>query len=61
MRGGRKAQEERDIYIHINMMTDLHCCMAETHNIVKKLPYNLKKNFFNVISTLTGKCTKSGK
>ena len=49
MRGGRKAQEERDLYKHIythkyKTMPDSNCCMAETQHC-KEIILQLKKIF----------------
>ena len=46
-RGGRETQEGGDVYTHTHTHTRMaasHCCMAETNNIVKQLPSNLKNS-----------------
>ena len=48
-RGGRETQEGGDVYTHTHTHTHTcmaasHCCMAETNNIVKQLPSNLKNS-----------------
>ena len=40
-RGGREAQEGRDLCI---LTTGSHCCTGETNIIIKQLFSNLKKN-----------------